>query len=177
MTDKIQQSFGGKPDSNLANTIQQINLESDISSEIKGFIDANNLGSYAVVQVDEYQIKLMLTQAIMFQLGKANLLDKSKPVLNKLSEMLKGIQNNIIIEGHTDDIPVYNGSNFELSSLRALSVADYLISNGIEKERIAIAGYGPFRPLVENSSNENRATNRRVEILIISQHSNFMEVY
>ena len=119
----------------------------------------------------------MMTQAMMFKRGKADLLDPCKPVIDKLASMLKKVDNELIIEGHTDDIPIRNGSNFELSSLRALNVAQYFMKQGISSDRISIAGYGPYRPIVDNDSEENRSRNRRVEINIIREHSDLMEVY
>ena len=71
------------------------------------------------------------------------------------------------VEGHTDNIPISNDefpSNWELSVARAIAVSKIMIENGIQPNRINVAGYGEFRPLVENESLENRNKNRRIEL-------------
>jgi chemotaxis protein MotB len=169
--DQFQQAFGGTQDSYLANSIKQMTMEENVAQEIKGFIESNSLQGYAVVKVDDYQIKIMLTQAVMFGVGASVLQKASHPILNKLAEMLKKIDNNIVIEGHTDDVPFHGGSNMELSAKRAQSVLAYLVKiESLSPERVSISGYGEFRPLVPNSSDENREKNRRVEINIIRKH-------
>jgi len=83
--------------------------------------------------------------------------------------MTRDWDNQIRIEGHTDDLPIHNSvfpSNWELSSARAISVLRYFIQKGIEPQRLAAVGYGEYHPLVPNTSPENRARNRRVEIYI-----------
>jgi len=175
--DQLQQSFGAKANSQLANTVKQITMEEDVATEIKGFIDNNQLSAYAVIKVDDYKIKIMLTQSVTFKSGKSYLMESGKPILEKLVQMLKTIENTIVIEGHTDDIPIIGGSNYELSTQRAYSVLKFLEAEGIDASRISIAGYGEQRPLVPNISDENRGKNRRVEINIIRNHTDLMEVY
>ena len=73
----------------------------------------------------------------------------------------------IQVEGHTDNVPISNNeypSNWELSVARAIAVARIMINNGIEPNRINVAGYGEFRPLVDNKNEENRNKNRRIEL-------------
>ncbi len=172
--DSFQKKFGAKHASQISNTIKQINLEEDAAKEIKGFIEDNNLSSYAIIKVDDFQIKIMLTQAVMFSKGDNVLLPASIPVLKKLAQMLNVISNNVVVEGHTDDIPIQGGSNFELSSKRALAVLQYFQEQGIALERVSIAGYGSYRPIVKNDTDENRARNRRVEINIVRKHSDML---
>ena len=157
----LQQMFGGKADKMLTNTIHQIS-----------FIAGGDLSGYAVVKVDEFQIKIMMTQAILFDSGQVNISSEAAPVLDKLIEMLKRIDNRIEIEGHTDDTP---GPNFQVSSERALSVLNYFVEHGIDPARISLAGYGSNHPLVKNDSEENRKRNRRVEINILRKHSDLLK--
>ena len=73
----------------------------------------------------------------------------------------------IQVEGHTDNLPISNSkypSNWELSTSRAISVAKIMMENGIKSNKINVAGYGEFRPLAKNTSNKNRAKNRRIEL-------------
>jgi len=123
-------------------------------------------------------IKLISSQAILkeqqkitinnifFDFDDYTLRKESYPELNRLLDYLKTIQfNKIIIEGHTDDIgdETYN---MNLSQKRSQSVANYLISKGINKSKIQTVGYGAKKPLAPNTTEENRQQNRRVEISI-----------
>ncbi|MDD5456711.1 MAG: flagellar motor protein MotB [Candidatus Margulisbacteria bacterium] len=171
---KFQQSFGAKENSSLANTVKQIDLEEDVADQIKGFIQENNLSEYAVVKVDDYQIKLMMTQSVMFQKGSFELMETSEPVLEKLTELLTKISNHVVIEGHTDDLPIQGGSNFDLSTKRALAVLQFFTDRNMSPARFSIAGYGSFRPIAKNDTEENRQRNRRVEINIIRKHRDLL---
>ena len=81
-----------------------------------------------------------------------------------------GNDGRVVIAGHTDDRPIYNmlyRSNWELSSARAVTVAHHLIDVvGLPPTRLEVSGYGASRPLVPNDSDKNRATNRRVEVVM-----------
>jgi outer membrane protein OmpA-like peptidoglycan-associated protein len=104
---------------------------------------------------------------IFFDFDKAKLQDESFPELNRVIEFLKentGVK--IMLEGHTDD----KGSadyNDKLSANRAKSVKEYLVSNGIDSERIETIGYGLKKPLSKEKTEDARAQNRRVEMKII----------
>ncbi len=170
--EQIQKMFGGNSDKQLMNVVKQINLEESTAKEIRGFIEGSNLSGYAVIKVDDFQIKLMMTQAIMFESGSTSITSKVTPVLDKLAQMLKVMDNRIEIEGHTDDSP---GNNFEISVERSLSVMNYLIAKGISPDRIALIGMGSFRPLVPNKNDENRSRNRRVEINILRKQADLLK--
>ena len=79
--------------------------------------------------------------------------------------------NGIRIEGHTDDVPIRTAkfaSNWELSTARASAVVAYLAgSGGLAPERLSAAGYGEYHPRVPNDNAENRAKNRRIDIVIL----------
>ncbi len=110
---------------------------------------------------------------IFFNSGKDDILPAGKPVLHKVTDVLnKNVpDSNVSIEGHTDSDPIkYSSwkSNWELSAARALSVLHYFIDEGLVKpERLSIAGFGEYRPVVSNDSSENKRKNRRVEIVIL----------
>ncbi len=100
---------------------------------------------------------------IYFETGKADLQEKSRTELNKLIEQLKSQPTlRIEIAGHTDDVGDAK-QNQVLSQKRAQSVVDYLIESGIARERIKAIGLGEAKPIVPNSSEENRQLNRRIE--------------
>lgn len=90
-----------------------------------------------------------------------------------------GSDNFIKVEGHTDSVPVHNNeykSNWDLSVMRASNVAQILIDKAdIEPDRLSATGYGEYRPKAENSTNEGKATNRRVDLLIMNSKYNEVE--
>jgi len=119
------------------------------------------------------QLKVDVADKILFDLGKFELREEGKQVLNDLAVALDQSPDQIIrVEGHTDNLPMSGRSarvptNWELSSLRALAAVRYLNEIcGLPGERLAAVGYGEHRPLVPNDSPENRARNRRIEIIL-----------
>lgn len=84
------------------------------------------------------------------------------------------INNPVIIEGHTDSIPIKSGkysSNWELSTARATSVINYIVaSKRINPRRLSAVGYGEYVPIAENTSNSGRIKNRRVDIIILNNN-------
>jgi flagellar motor protein MotB len=121
---------------------------------------------------DEGGMTVTLDDAILFEIGEATLKPSSKPTLNRLSEIISDYENyRVLVQGHTDDIPLSNAefeSNWELSAQRAVNVVEFLkTDSAIPGERLVAAGYGSFHPVVPNTSAENLAKNRRVEIKLV----------
>lgn len=109
----------------------------------------------------------MVLNNLFFDTGKYELETKSKTELNKLIRFMQ--LNNTVkieIEGHTDDIGA-DKDNQVLSEKRAKSVVDYMIANGISKDRIRFKGYGESKPVKPNTSDENRKLNRRIEMRVL----------
>ena len=106
---------------------------------------------------------------IFFASGSAALTEEAKPLLAELSMALEGAHK-IVVEGHTDDIPIHTAefpSNWELSAVRASTVVRFFIETGrIAPGKLTAVGFAHYVPLVPNGSEENRASNRRVEIKI-----------
>ena len=110
---------------------------------------------------------------VFFTSGSADLSPRMKEILGKLSPILKKLAvegHDVVVEGHTDDVPINTarfGSNWELSTARATSVVQYMIRQlDMPPEHMAASGYGQFRPLVPNDTDEHRATNRRVVFFV-----------
>jgi outer membrane protein OmpA-like peptidoglycan-associated protein len=103
---------------------------------------------------------------ILFDVNQSTLKPEAKLVIAKLAGILLIMGDlNTRIEGHTDSTGTY-GHNMSLSEARASSVRDFLFEEGIKGARMTVEGYGPDRPIADNTSNEGRAKNRRVEIVI-----------
>ncbi len=123
---------------------------------------------------DQGNLEITMKDKLLFEKGSAELTPESYTVLKKIGESLADINNKVIVEGHTDELPpsIKSGykSNWELSSARALKVAELFMSkSNIKSERISIAGYGEYKPLVQNISEKNRAINRRVSVIIVKE--------
>jgi len=114
-------------------------------------------------------ISLRVPGKILFDLGKAELKLEAKKILNRVVPVLKKYQYPVRVEGHTDNLPIHTErfpSNWELSAARAISVVKYLEEKGMDKQLLSAVGYGEYRPLFPNDTPEQRARNRRVEIVI-----------
>lgn len=122
---------------------------------------------------DERGVIVSLGESFLFEPGKTELSEVAVKKLGELALFLKGIENRVMIEGHTDNLPPKNkkvGSNWLLSAERAYSVMKIFVDQfGISPERLIIAGYGPYRPIRENTTPEGRAKNRRVDIVILKE--------
>ncbi len=122
---------------------------------------------YEPIQKTEF----ILSGGVNFELGKAVLLNVAYPELEKVLMVMRDYPDTKWkIEGHTDNTGNYN-KNIELSKQRAQSVYNYFISNGIDRSRLFINGYGPDFPVADNSNETGRALNRRVAIILISDEN------
>jgi chemotaxis protein MotB len=106
-----------------------------------------------------------------FSTGSAEATGEARKLIAAVGETLRSVPNRVRVEGHTDDRPIrtarYN-SNWELSTARASAVVAFLIQQaGIDAKRLSAAGYGEFHPLNPNDSDEHRARNRRVDLVIL----------
>jgi chemotaxis protein MotB len=142
---------------------QSAKLISDaLGREIKdGSIDVETAGKKIIIRVRE---------KASFGSGRAELKGVFRPILARVSKILKGSEGKIIIAGHTDNVPIYTErfrSNWELSSARAVSVAhEMMLATSIPSNRFLIQGFADTEPVAKNNSAANRAKNRRVEIIL-----------
>jgi chemotaxis protein MotB len=114
----------------------------------------------------------LLTDKVLFDLGDTKVKKEMREVLDQISVILKKYPDKqIVVEGHTDDLAINTSrfaSNWELSTLRATSVVEYLVEQkGLDPSRFSASGYGEYQPLVPNISEANRRLNRRVDIVIM----------
>ena len=116
----------------------------------------------------------LMTDKVLFRSGSAMLLPRTKRVLSDIAELLRETTNPIIVEGHTDDVPITSpkikrkySDNWDLSTSRAVNVLKYLIRKGLSPDRMSAAGYGSFKPLVPNIDDITRAKNRRIDIVLL----------
>jgi chemotaxis protein MotB len=131
------------------------------------------LDQFAKVETTEKYIKIVMPTPVLFDLGKADVKPEAKAVLHEIADIIRDKPNEIIVEGHTDNLPIYGGefsSNWELSAARAFNVIEYFIKEeNISPERLIALGYGEYRPVAPNDTEENRRLNRRIEIKIVKE--------
>ncbi len=160
-------------DPGLASTASETALEqlAQLQETLAEFIDLEGLEASVMVEHQERGLVVRFADQVFFDLGKADLKPEALAILNKLGPILKDIPNPIRIEGHTDNLPIRTAqfpSNWELSTHRATRVIRYMVEElGFSPDRLSAAGYGEYRPVVPNDTPENRALNRRVDIVIM----------
>jgi chemotaxis protein MotB len=121
------------------------------------------------VETEKWRIIIRIQEKGSFPSGSAVLEAGFDPSMAKIAEAVKASRGRIVVAGHTDDVPIVNEryrSNWELSAARAVTIAHELLKGGVDPKRMMVAGYADTRPLVPNTSAANRASNRRVEILL-----------
>jgi len=145
-------------------------IEERIKQEFREIADENGLKNNITVFTDARGVVVRIMDKAFYDEGKADLKQGAKNALDKIIPIMKDIKNHIRIEGHTDNTPISKGefkSNWELSVRRATEVVRYIVEKGpIAPDRVSATGYAEYRPIVSNDTAENKALNRRVEIII-----------
>ena len=133
-------------------------------------IDATDLRDVEVLLQDDKTIKISLRGPLLFDLGSAELRDETKSFLSKVALILRKMNNEVHVVGHTDTFPIHSSlfpTNWELSSARAAAVARHLIQTAeLEPGRFTVMGHSMYKPVLPNTTLENKQLNRRVEIII-----------
>jgi len=145
--------------------------EEETASAFGRITKSKELKKFSSVEVSESQIRLVLNTPVLFDSGSARLKPQTKTILDKIAKTLSMTNEKIIVEGHTDNIPIKSGefhSNWELSARRAVNVINYFMSKGIDASRFIAAGYGEYFPRASNDTPQGRAKNRRIEIVLLT---------
>ena len=147
----------------------QDHVERQLKSKLTASERENLMGE---VQHDAVGVKIQLASSRLFEPGSADLRADSAGALDKIGQLLKDSARKIIIEGHTDDIPIRTKeypSNWELSAARATKIVRYLVArHKIDPALLIPIAYADQKPLAPNDSPENRAKNRRIEIKLVT---------
>ncbi|MDF1527675.1 MAG: flagellar motor protein MotB [Sedimenticola sp.] len=122
------------------------------------------------VETEEAKIIIRINEKGSFPSGSAQLNDDFYGVMVRLSEAVAKTPGKVVVAGHTDDVPISTTrfrSNWELSSARAVTVVHALLDDpNVDPKRVTVEGHADSQPLLPNDSKENRAINRRVELII-----------
>lgn len=143
----------------------------DTAKETKEIIKEENIGGKVEVTKEGIEITFQEKEdKALFESGSAELNQNIKNVLDKLTPVILKMENEIFIQGHTDNTPISTSkykSNWELSTARATSVVNYLIhEKQFSPNRLSAVGYGEYKPVADNKTEEGRSMNRRVVFLV-----------
>lgn len=151
---------------------QKIDRLSESKAQLEERLKKEIAAKEVSLSMQEKGLVVTFVSEVLFDSGKAEIKKQAYEALDKVAEVLLDSASgmDVGIEGHTDNQPIKYSkwkSNWELSGERALSVLDYLISKGVEADRLSFMGYGEYRAVDSNETKEGRQKNRRVEIVIL----------
>lgn len=180
---KVVNTDSNSEDRETASSDDEILSEEEMLSQVKSKVDElvkdSELEGTVSTSIQEKGLVISFNDTVLFNIGEAAIKEDWKQKLTSVSKVLNGIDNYIRVEGHTDNIAINTPefhSNWQLSSVRASNVVEFLISDGgIDAGRLSAIGYGENRPVQSNDTEEGRAANRRVNILILNSKLNTSE--
>ncbi len=139
--------------------------------KIKAAMSSEIMGGIVDVETQDDRIVIRIRAKAAFPSGDAHLNSSFLPIMHKIHDVLIDIKGNVVVAGHTDDVPIHTPhyeSNWELSSSRATAVVRELLKIGhFLPEKFTAEGHADTQPLVPNDSLENRGRNRRVELIVL----------
>jgi chemotaxis protein MotB len=145
-----------------------IGLENELREGFKKFAIMEGI----VVSRDERGVAVSLGETLLFDSGAAELKAAARPLFAAITPLIKQTQRTVIVEGHTDNMPLRNSryaSNMELSAARAAAAFSYFVTEDlVSPDQLSTAGYGEYRPAASNATPEGRARNRRIDIIFVS---------
>jgi chemotaxis protein MotB len=140
---------------------------SDLTNRFKKLTDAGTLS----VKIVDGKMVVSLGSDVLFPAGSARLSAEGQQAIREVGAQLASIpEKRYQVEGHTDNVPINTAtfpSNWELASARALTVVKTMVANGMPGERISAASFADTKPVKPNDTAENKAANRRVEIVVV----------
>ncbi len=144
-----------------------------IESSLREQIEAREIR----IEEIEGKLKVTLVDKILFDTGSVLINKRGKEVLSDLADSIRGNKDqNIVVEGHTDDVPIGLAliekypTNWELSAARAIEVVRFLQEKGwLEPEKLAASAFSYYRPVSTNDTTDGRRQNRRIEIILLPE--------
>lgn len=140
-------------------------ITEQLASKLQQQIDSNEVE----IRGNDEWIEVNIKASVLYPSGSATLSGAAKSVLDKVSDILRDKPNPIHVEGYTDNVPIETRqfpSNWELSAARAASVVRFFEQRGINPGQLAAVGYGEHHPVADNNTEEGRASNRRIALVI-----------
>lgn len=178
---QISSPSAAEKESDLEGFLGEIELNKleDLKNEIDTRLHTDGMDESVSTMIDKRGLVVRLNNAIFFDPGSAEIKKQSEYTLIEVADLLNSTDNYIRIEGHTDNTPVRRSgysSNWELSTARAVNVVKLFINQcGFPPEKLIAVGYGEFKPVADNSTEEGRGKNRRIDIIVLSEKYNNLE--
>jgi chemotaxis protein MotB len=140
------------------------NLKKEVCSALKCFTPDE-----LTIEIRDGKLYVSLSDKLLFPSGSDLVNTRGKEAISMLSQVLKNSDLEIMVEGHTDPVPISTGrnkDNWDLSAHRSTSVTRIMVENGIAPQRLLATGRSEFHPIAENTTAEGKQTNRRTEIVL-----------
>ena len=116
---------------------------------------------------------ISLPQTVLYPSGEDRIIPEALPIVSEIADVLRDVPNRVSLVGHADSVPIHNRrfkNNWELSAARGLQLLTLLSGTyGIQESRLSVASDGSYRPIGPNDTPDGRASNRRVEIVILEE--------
>ncbi len=164
------------PKEKIKDEDERLQLESIAGEFEKSFEDLIFQEKVSVKNKEDW-IEVSLNDTVIFSSGGVEPIHEALAIIEKMARIMSGHDNAMLVEGHTDNVPIRSSvypSNWELSAARAASVVRYLALEGISADRMGAMGYGEFQPVARNDTAQGKRKNRRV-ILLISKGNDIRE--
>ena len=151
---------------------EQLEASQKLAEKIQAELEEGDIEDVVSLNYTSQFVQLTIQGSILFDSGKVEIKSDAIPVIDKVGQILESYAGGTVdIEGHTDNVPMSSGgkyaNNDELSSGRALAVFNYLVENTtLDPANLIHTGRGEYDPIADNSTDEGRSRNRRVEIKI-----------
>ncbi|MFO8072268.1 MAG: OmpA family protein [Polyangia bacterium] len=146
---------------------KRIDTFRDMLGKFKAMIESGKIK----IRIADNKMLVEMASAILFPSGKARLSEEGKEALTEVAGILATIEErNFQVAGHTDNVPIRNRrfkDNWDLSTARAVAVVRHLVENGMPRENLSAAGYADIQPVASNETEDGRAKNRRIEIVLV----------
>jgi chemotaxis protein MotB len=144
----------------------------EVQERVNAYIEKNDLTDKLGTNLTDEGMLISIRENVLFESGVAEVRSKNRIIAKEISELLvMDLPRNIIVSGHTDNIPIKNyqyESNWDLSVMRSVNFMKLLLENkDLDPEMFSAKGHGEFKPVASNETKKGRAKNRRVEILIV----------
>lgn len=142
----------------------------NLYKEVQSFVQQHNLAANVQVYDQKRGIQITLRDVVLFDSGQATVKPQAEQLLKSLTPFFQSVNNPIVVEGYTDNVPITTGqypTNWELSSARAIGVVRYFASIGVDPTRLSGVGYGEYHPAVPNDTLQHRQENRRINIVVM----------
>lgn len=180
--DKAVKPLLDRPDPKHKEILKELDEDKqleEITGEFLRSFDDLVFEDHMTVEQKEDWIEISLNDSVVFQSGGVEPLDDAFPIIEKIAAILASRDNAILVEGHTDNLPIRGAvypSNWELSAARAASVVRYLAIEGVNAAQMGAIGFGEFKPIARNDTPKGRLKNRRV-VLLISKKNDVHESF